>query len=523
MATTDNLSITLVEQSQSQKEVTVNAALVALDALINTGIIDKDLDTPPGSPASGDLYIVASGGTGDWTGHDTQIAWFNQIWQFITPAEGLTFWVNDENALYSFNGSAWVKVVEATDTPQFTRIGIGTAADGTHIINVYGPSILYNSAAGFTQQMNKANAGDDLKLLFQQGFTTYAELGLLGDNELSLKTSDGVTFNLAWKIRQSGITNFVKEALISEHSPINHKNYMINGDCKIAQRSSYTLVKDVYDFGQVDRFEGMATGTTVTNGALVHSAFSGKDYIKFEQVTITGTGEIYLRHRIEAQDAEIFNGQKASFSCSLYHAIGSDMDVTIFIRKADSADNFAAITDIANSGAITVSDNSETIIKFEDVDMGACENGIEIELKLEPGAITTKDFLIRQFQFEPGSIATQFVKEPYVETLQKCQRYYQKHGRGINGAFSSGTEIDVALFFPVEMRATPAETLIDNTPFINQIGAGGQTGSASAIVPGGTSLSSKGAYIRIDGFTGGTSRDPVFIGDDNVIGFDAEF
>lgn len=523
MATTDNLAITLVEQSQSQKEVTVNEALVALDALLNTGIIDKDLDTPPGSPASGDLYIVASGGTGDWSGQDNNIAWFNQIWRFITPAEGLTLWLNDENALYTWDGAAWVNTIQAFATPQFTRIGVGTAPDGTHVINLFGPSILYNAAAGFTQQMNKNAAGDDLKLLFQQGFTTYAELGLLGDNEFSLKTSDGVDFFLAWKIRQSGVTNFEKEALISEYSPINHKNYIVNGGCKIRERSDYMLVNDVWGYGRVDRFQGKASGTAVSSGSMTHSAFSGKDYIKFDNVTITGTGEVYLRHRIEAEDAEIFNGQKASFQCSLFHDVGSDVDATITVRKADSADDFSSVTDISNSGAIAVPDSSETIIRYENIDMGTCENGIEIELKLEPGAITSKQFLIRNFQFELGSFATQFVQETYGETLRKCQRYYQKHGRGIIGAFSSGSEIDVALYFPVEMRTAPSATLLDTTPFINHTGVGGKTGSGSSIVGGGTSLSAKGAYIRIDGFTGGTSRDPVFIGDDNVIGFDADF
>ena len=34
MAVTDNLGISLVEQSQSQKEVTVNEAIIMLDSLI---------------------------------------------------------------------------------------------------------------------------------------------------------------------------------------------------------------------------------------------------------------------------------------------------------------------------------------------------------------------------------------------------------------------------------------------------------------------------------------------------------
>lgn len=107
MTTTSHLNITLIETAQAQKEVTVNEALSVLDALMNTGVADKDLNTPPGSPVSGDVYIVASTPTGDWVGHANHLAYFDQIWKFITPNEGLTFWVNDENKHYYFDGASW--------------------------------------------------------------------------------------------------------------------------------------------------------------------------------------------------------------------------------------------------------------------------------------------------------------------------------------------------------------------------------------------------------------------------------
>ena len=189
MATTNNLGITLVEQSQSQKEVTVNDAVKLIDAILNTGVIDKDLTAPPGSPATGDVYIPATGATGAWAGKDNQIAWYDASWRFLVPKEGLTLWVKDEDKLYSYSGIAWVSTIEALSTPQFARIGLGTAPHATHIINLFGPSALINGSAGFFLQMNKANAAQNLEFIFQQGFVTYAELGLLGDNELTLKTT----------------------------------------------------------------------------------------------------------------------------------------------------------------------------------------------------------------------------------------------------------------------------------------------------------------------------------------------
>lgn len=71
---------------------------------------DKDLSAPPGSPATDDRYIVASGGSGLWSGHDTEIAeWDGAAWQFTTPVIAMTTYVEDETEYYSWNGSAWVQ------------------------------------------------------------------------------------------------------------------------------------------------------------------------------------------------------------------------------------------------------------------------------------------------------------------------------------------------------------------------------------------------------------------------------
>jgi len=73
-------------------------------------VLDKDLATPPGSPSTGDRYIVAASGTGAWSGHDNDIAeWNGSSWDFTTKDEGMAAWVEDEDKLYVYNGSAWVQ------------------------------------------------------------------------------------------------------------------------------------------------------------------------------------------------------------------------------------------------------------------------------------------------------------------------------------------------------------------------------------------------------------------------------
>ena len=109
MTETPNLAMSEMEQSQAQKHVTFNLALNRLDALMFLSVIDRNLATPPGSPAEGDRYIVASGGTGDWLAADDNIAIYQSgAWVLMPPQEGWVAYVDDENASIRWDGAAWV-------------------------------------------------------------------------------------------------------------------------------------------------------------------------------------------------------------------------------------------------------------------------------------------------------------------------------------------------------------------------------------------------------------------------------
>lgn len=108
MTVTPNLGLTLVETAQGQKEVTVNEALCRIDALLNSGAADRDVNTPPGSPSAGDMYILGASPTGAWAGKAAHLAYFDGVWRFITPNEGATVWVKDEDVHYTYDGSDWV-------------------------------------------------------------------------------------------------------------------------------------------------------------------------------------------------------------------------------------------------------------------------------------------------------------------------------------------------------------------------------------------------------------------------------
>lgn len=107
--TTPRLGAPELTTSQSGKELTVNEQIRYIESAAGHFIFkDRDLATPPGSPADGDCYLVAASPTGAWSGQAGKIAYrLNTSWKFYTVIEGFTAWVNDENVFIGYDGAAW--------------------------------------------------------------------------------------------------------------------------------------------------------------------------------------------------------------------------------------------------------------------------------------------------------------------------------------------------------------------------------------------------------------------------------
>lgn len=71
-------------------------------------IKDRDLATPPGSPVTGDSYIVAATPTGAWVGHTNKIAiWSGSAWIFGTPRIGWMTYIEDEEKISMYKAAGW--------------------------------------------------------------------------------------------------------------------------------------------------------------------------------------------------------------------------------------------------------------------------------------------------------------------------------------------------------------------------------------------------------------------------------
>ena len=71
MDQTANLALPYIMPAQAQKFVSHNEALARLDAIVQLAVLDRDLATPPASPAEGDRYIGAASASDAWSGWTT--------------------------------------------------------------------------------------------------------------------------------------------------------------------------------------------------------------------------------------------------------------------------------------------------------------------------------------------------------------------------------------------------------------------------------------------------------------------
>lgn len=205
MSETIHLALPYIAASQAQKHVTHNEALRMLDALVMLSVKDRDLSSPPGSPAEGDRYLVSSSGSGGFSGKDDQIAHYRDgTWVFHAPAAGWICYVEDEDIPLVHDGAGWVHLLGASPSLQNAALlGIGTSADETNPLAAKLNNVMWtarydgeggNGSLNF--KLNKESAADTLSILFQTNWSGRAEIGLIGDDKLRAKVSaDGS----AWK------------------------------------------------------------------------------------------------------------------------------------------------------------------------------------------------------------------------------------------------------------------------------------------------------------------------------------
>lgn len=215
------LDLPLLLPAQAQKHVTHNEALDRLDILVQMVVERFGAETPPDTPAEGQVWALGSAPTGVWAGHGLALAsWRNGAWVFATPAAGWRVWGRDEDSFRLFSGPDWISIPRPADLQNLDRIGINATADSTNRLTVSANSILLShDGADHRVKINKAAATDTASLLFQSDWSGRAELGLTGSDAFSIKVSgDGSGFITALTTTSDGAVTLPGGVLLADGS-----------------------------------------------------------------------------------------------------------------------------------------------------------------------------------------------------------------------------------------------------------------------------------------------------------------
>ncbi len=214
MDITPNLSLPYIMPSQAQKHVTHNEALAILDALVQLAVLDRHLVAPPTNPSDGDCYLVPGNATGAWAGQSDKVATLQDgAWLFLAPKPGWHAFAVNEGRLLFWNGSVWQEMEShPTELQNMSKLGIGTAADATNPFAAKLNKALWTAKTvaeggdgSLRYTMNKQTPVDVLSLLLQTGWSGRAELGLVGDNDFTIRISgDGANWTEVFRSDSAG-------------------------------------------------------------------------------------------------------------------------------------------------------------------------------------------------------------------------------------------------------------------------------------------------------------------------------
>lgn len=117
-------------------------------------------------------------------------------WIFLKPHQGWRAWVNDTNTELVWRDGLWQQM---SGWSGVALLGVNGTADMANRLAVSSPATLLNhEGSGHQLKLNKAAVSDTARLMFQNGFSGRAEMGLAGSDDWSIKVSaDGATWTEA--------------------------------------------------------------------------------------------------------------------------------------------------------------------------------------------------------------------------------------------------------------------------------------------------------------------------------------
>jgi hypothetical protein len=314
-------------------------------------------------------------------------------------------------------------------------------------------------------------------------------------------------------------------------------NRIINGAMTIDQRNAGAAIASGY---AIDRFQTVLTGipSLVISSQQSTNVPTGSGFTNSYFTTVTtpatsySTGGRYgILHRIEGNNVSDFLFGSASakvvtisfwvrasvtgqYSVTIYNSASNRAYPAIYTISAVDAWEKKVVTIQGDNTGVWLTDNGRGFqvewalgndasrLGTPDVWNSAFITGATGNVRISDTSGAT--FYITGVQLEAGSTASSFAHENVGDTLQKCQRYYQRI-ESSSGLSVSALYAQFNVPFPVEMRATPTGSISD----ANGVACARITDhyTADSTVTSGATISlsnasKNGARVQIGAFSG---------------------
>lgn len=293
----------------------------------------------------------------------------------------------------------------------------------------------------------------------------------------------------AWMCSQYDVT-LDREVLLNPANGVTssqnfRKNTVLNGDGRVRQGIAINISTS-RQYGLADGWLGSLSTGAVSAGTINADNIAlgvNKSQVKVAGLTCTGAGVVDFVTRIAGEDAVRYSGKTVMVSALVQHDVGTNINWAIALRKANTLDNFSAVTGLAASGAIAVPTATGTRI-FVSATLAASDgdNGLEVLIQATCGAVTTKNFYVTECQVEVGGSITEYDNMLYSQSLTNCLRqYWRIRADNFAAGYTGNANVALVVFSGPSMRSAPALLYSALSDFSLQSGTTSGTLSAMSV------------------------------------------
>jgi len=217
-------------------------------------------------------------------------------------------------------------------------------------------------------------------------------------------------------------------ALIGSGQAQGDKNLIINGNFDVWQRgTSFSDANDVYT---ADRFNVVSGGGTTGDTVSQQSFTAGQTDVPneptyFLRYAMGGTSSNkVMHHRIE----DVRTGAGKTCTLTFYAKASTGHTSTVEVAQVFGSGGSSQVTQSAQNYTMTTSWQKFTFtIALPSISGKTIGTSSYVYIAFIRSLSSSNVSIdIAQMQFEVGDVATPFEHESFAETLQKCQRYFQK-------------------------------------------------------------------------------------------------